>query len=218
MKSYKVIKDYKNKKRGFTMIEALVSITIMTVIFGAPIALSFKMSSRFDYIQKKMIANNLAQEGVEIVNAFRSNAAISCIRAGDCDGDDMLPFWSDATNGFMVRMLARCESSPCAVDLEGLHKSIKNDGTIDYTQFIPASNCTNLYSHDIGPYTCTSQNGMTGELPSGFARYIRAERYNELAGNPITAETELLITSGVKFYSEGEEKSVEIKVLLKTFN
>ncbi len=218
MKFYKMIKEYKNKKRGFTIIEALISITIMTVIFGAPISLSFKMNSQFDYIQKKMIANNLAQEGVEIINAFRSNAAISCLRSGDCDPSNMSPFWTDGVNGFIAKMITACQSSPCAIDLEGLDKGIKADGSIDYTQFIAATNCASLYSHDVGPYTCRSQTGMTGESPSGFARYIMVERYNDTATNPMSANTELLVISGIKFYSGGEEKKVEVKAILKTIN
>lgn len=218
MKLYKIIKEYKNNKRGFTMMEALVSITIMTVIFGAPIALSFKMSSQFDYISKKMIANNLAQEGIEIVEAFRANAAISCLHSGDCDPSNMSPFWTDSVNGFVNKMIVKCQGSPCAVDLEGLNKSIKSDGNVDYNQFIAASNCSSLYSHTVGPYTCATQSGMTGEASSGFARYIEIERYNDVFTNPMSANTELLVTSGVKFYSGGEQKTVEIKAILKTFN
>ena len=218
MKLLKIIKEYKNNKAGFTLMEALVSITIMTVIFGAPIALSFKMNSQFDYISKKMIANNLAQEGVEIINAFRANAAITCLRNGDCDPSNMSPFWTDTNNGFVNKMITRCAGTPCAVDLEGLSKSIANDGSIDYNQFIAASNCVSLYSHTVGPYTCASQSGMIGESSSGFARYITVARYNDIFTNPMSANTELLVTSGVKFYSGGEQKIVEIKSVLKTFN
>lgn len=218
MKFNKIIKEYKNKKRGFTMMEALVSIAIMTVIFSAPIALSFKMSSQFDYISKKMIANNLAQEGIEIVEAFRANAAISCLRAGDCDSSNMTPFWTDTTNGFVNKMISKCASTPCAVDLEGLSKSIKSDSSVDYDQFIAASNCISLYSHSVGPYTCATQSGMAGEASSGFARSITVERYNDIFTNPMSTNTELLVTSGVKFYSGGEQKTVEIKAILKTFN
>lgn len=199
------------------MMEALVSITIMTVIFGAPIALSFKMNSQFDYISKKMIANNLAQEGIEIVEAFKANAAITCLHNGDCDPSNMSPFWTDS-DGFVNKMITKCASTPCAVDLEGLSKSIANDGSIDYNQFIAASNCASLYSHMVGPYTCSVQNGMVGEASSGFARYITVARYNDIFSDPMSANTELLVTSGVKFYSGGEQKTVEIKAVLKTFN
>lgn len=218
MKFCKMIKEYKNNKGGFTMMEALVSITIMTVIFGAPIALSFKMNSQFDYIYKKMIANNLAQEGIEIVEAFRANAAIVCLRNGDCDPSNMSPFWTDTTNGFVNKMIAKCAGTPCAVDLEGLSKSLYADGSIDYNQFIASSNCTSLYSHSVGPYTCASQSGMVGEGPSGFARYITVAIYNDIFTNPMSANTELLVTSGVKFYSGGEQKVVEVKAILKTLN
>ncbi len=206
-----------NRNRGFTLIEALVSITIMVMIFSSPLSLAFKMNSHFDYLQKKIIANNLAQEGVEIVTAFRANAAMACLRAGDCDTSNMLHYWSDVTDGFITQMLSKCATA-CAIDMQGLHSGIKADGSVDYSQFIAATNCKSMYMHDDGPYTCASYADFSGDATSGFARYIRVARYNDSAGVAMSGDTELLVVSGIKFYSNGQEHTVEVKSVLKIIN
>ena len=206
-----------SKKRGFTLMEALVSIAIMSVIFASPLALAFNMYSKFDYLQKKMIANNLAQEGVEIVEIFRANAAILCIKNGDCDANNMSYFWTDSANGFVNNMLKQCQTE-CAIDYTAIHSGFTNTGDIDYSKFQSATNCNNMYVHDNGIYTCVTYPTITGEAKSGFARYIKVERYNDLASSPMSANTELLLTSGVTFYTNGELKRAEIKTILKTIN
>ncbi len=201
--------------RGFTMLEALVSITILTLVFVAPLGLAFKMNSQFDYIQKKVVANNLAQEGIEMVQAFRADAALSCIKNGECDAGNMDKFWVPVSTGFVQRMKDRCIDS-CAIDMIGLHNVVNAAGNVDYDQFIAATSCTGMYAHDAGPYTCATVAGMVGEVKSGYSRYIKVEQYNNTA--VIDKNTELLVTSGISFYTQGELKKVEVKAILKAIN
>ena len=208
------IKIIEKWKRGFTLIEALVSITILVVIFTAPLGLAFKMDSKFDYLQKKIVANSLAQEGMEIVTAFRANALISCLRAADCDSQNSLVAWMS----FVQNIQARCQNG-CAADLASVRNSILADGSIDYSVLELDTTCANMYSHDTGPYTCMSNIKMLGEAQSGYARSIKIVRMDGLPfSSPVTGDTELLVTSSISFVAGGVAKTINIKTILKKLN
>jgi len=60
-----------SKSNGFTLIEALVALVILTVALGPALVLSSNISSTASSIQNNLIAANLAQEGVEVIRALR---------------------------------------------------------------------------------------------------------------------------------------------------
>lgn len=61
----------KLNSKGFTLIEALVALVILTISLGPALILSSSVSSTASVIQNNLIAANLAQEGVEVVRALR---------------------------------------------------------------------------------------------------------------------------------------------------
>ena len=61
----------KLNSKGFTLIEALVSLVILTIALGPALILSSNISSTASVIQNNLIAANLAQEGVEVIRALR---------------------------------------------------------------------------------------------------------------------------------------------------
>src|SRR3989344_2938749 len=56
---------------GFTLIEALVALVILTVALGPALVLSSNISSTASVIQNNLIAANLSQEGVEVIRSLR---------------------------------------------------------------------------------------------------------------------------------------------------
>lgn len=56
---------------GFTLIEALVALVILTIALGPALVLSSDITNVASVIQNDLIAANLAQEGVEVVRALR---------------------------------------------------------------------------------------------------------------------------------------------------
>ncbi len=63
-----------NKNRlnkGFTLVEALVSLVVLTIALGPALVLSSNITSTASIIQNNLIAANLAQEAVEVVRAIR---------------------------------------------------------------------------------------------------------------------------------------------------
>ena len=56
---------------GFTLVEALVALVILTLALGPALVLSSSISSTASILQNNLIAANLSQEGVEVVRALR---------------------------------------------------------------------------------------------------------------------------------------------------
>lgn len=56
---------------GFTLIEALVALVVLTMALGPALVLSSNISSTASVIRNNLIAANLSQEGVEVVRALR---------------------------------------------------------------------------------------------------------------------------------------------------
>ena len=63
----------RNLEKGFTLIEALVALVILTVSLGPALVLSSNISSTSSVIQNNLIAANLSQEGVEVIRALRDS-------------------------------------------------------------------------------------------------------------------------------------------------
>src|SRR3989338_6349481 len=57
--------------KGFTLIEALVALVILTLALGPALVLPGNISSTPSIIQNNLIAANLSQEGVEVIRALR---------------------------------------------------------------------------------------------------------------------------------------------------
>ena len=60
-----------SSSKGFTLIEALVALVILTTALGPALVLSSNISSTASVIQNNLIAANLSQEGLEVVRALR---------------------------------------------------------------------------------------------------------------------------------------------------
>ena len=62
-----------SSSKGFTLIEALVALIILTVALGPALILSSNVSSTASVIRNNLIAANLSQEGVEVIRALRDS-------------------------------------------------------------------------------------------------------------------------------------------------
>ncbi len=57
--------------KGFTLIEALVALVILSIGLGPALILSSSLSATASVVKNNLVAANLAQEGVEVVRALR---------------------------------------------------------------------------------------------------------------------------------------------------
>jgi prepilin-type N-terminal cleavage/methylation domain-containing protein len=80
----------KNSKRGFTLIETLVAVTILSAAVAGPMVLSIKSIGSASVSQDQLVAFYLGQEVVEYVrnvrdtNLIKSNGWLD--RLSDCKG------------------------------------------------------------------------------------------------------------------------------------
>ena len=97
-----------NRQKGFTLLEALVAISILMVAVSAPIAIAQKGLSSAVYSKDQMIASYLAQDALEYIKNKRDEITIndansdwqdlslfrqadqSCFSANGCDIDTVL--------------------------------------------------------------------------------------------------------------------------------
>lgn len=63
-------------KKGYTLIETLVALSLLTFALIGPVSLIITSLNREYFSQNKLIAANLAQEGIELVRTIRENNVI----------------------------------------------------------------------------------------------------------------------------------------------
>jgi len=129
-----------NNKNGFTLIEALVSLVILTLALGPALVLSSNISSTASVIQHNLVATNLAQEGLEVARAIR-----------DSNWFNGLPFDNGLTDGiYRIRRLP----TPALLPL-GTNPPLKidnghyNNATGTYTIFRRTVTVTKINSEEI---------------------------------------------------------------------
>ncbi|MBI5421496.1 MAG: hypothetical protein HZA35_04285 [Parcubacteria group bacterium] len=87
------------KEKGSMLIEAIVAISIFMVAFGSVLALNAQALHIVPQISKRLIASELAQEGVEIVrNHITTNAIRSKAFNDGINVDGYYPAFSDVSS------------------------------------------------------------------------------------------------------------------------
>jgi len=124
-----------NSKKGFTLIEALVAVSILMVAVAAPITIAQKGLSSAVYSKDQMIASYLAQDAIEYVINQRDQASINnpafdwgefkidfdiCTDEAGCEIDTVDPFDS------FLHIRARVGEG------EFIKKSFDSDGEFEF--------------------------------------------------------------------------------------
>lgn len=98
---------------GFTLIETLVAISLLTVAIVAPMTLVAQSLSAAIHARDQITAYSLAQEGIEAVRAIRDNNILA--NAIFSEGRNLLsgipigtPFTIDASKGTAVEAIDTC--------------------------------------------------------------------------------------------------------------
>lgn len=173
------------KAQGFTLIETLVAVTIITVavsgaVFAANSSLAAAMISR-----DRLTASYLAQEGVEYVRAMRDDAFLHA--SGATASTDA---WTDFVSGSSDWSITGCETTMCTLDPTQSMKTGSGFALNGYANNAP------LYFAN-GGYTQNSSNGVK----TPFTRTIQASALSNTEekivstvtwnfhGNQITTQT-----------------------------
>ena len=103
---FKIVQNSSTKK-GFTLIETLVAISILMLAVTGPLVISQKGLSAAAYAKDQMIAYYLAQDAMEYVRNVRDTNAVSGV--GTAIGADWLSFLINGS-------LSACIGGTCKVD------------------------------------------------------------------------------------------------------
>lgn len=67
------LKERRSKQKGFTLVEALISFSILAMAFGAFISSTTTAMKSFEYAEERHLASKMAQEGIELAINKKNN-------------------------------------------------------------------------------------------------------------------------------------------------
>lgn len=202
----------KQKKSGFTLVEALVAVIILLIVITATLGAISSSLSYMRYSSDRIKASFLAQDVLEYIRAVRDTNVIQTVREVSTPATWITPFEICSV------------SSPCKIDttvslniFSNAVASVTNcnmsstgsDGCILYSKNISDENV--IYGTKIAQ-SIFSEGNIEGWVPSKFTRYVTFEPINhERKGQ--TKDDEYKVTATVKWTDIG---GVERDVVLTT--
>ena len=167
--------NLKNRNSGFTIVEALVAITILLIAVVGPLSLLSIALRDSIYIRNEITANYLAQEGLEVITYFSETGNLVTPGVYCIDGTE---------EGFSQAVFAGDEDS-CRVQLFGTSPDLYyghdrgGENTI-FTRYVTVQGLNNSLANDAGgeeyKITSTVKWNNSGRLV-GNARSIVYETH-----------------------------------------
>lgn len=151
---------------GFTLIETLVAIAIITIAVAGPLYSADRAIVAADGSRYQLIASYLAQEGIEYVRAMRDNEYLAAYQAGGLNVSSTS--WSSFISGSDAGSITQCRPTTCTLD-PVLRPMGTGSGFALNT--CSGSSCTPLYLAN-GVYT--QQSGIFGAALTPFTRTVQA--------------------------------------------
>ncbi len=147
---------------GFTLIETMVAITILTLAIAGPLFTASRAIVAAQISRDQLTASYLAQEGIEYVRAMRDNAYLSAYQAGGANVS------TTAWDTFLNASINQCRATTCTLDPS------RNMGSGSGMSLSPCSgsSCVSLYVTQLsnGTYGYTQQGGTA----TPFTRTVQA--------------------------------------------
>ncbi len=181
-------------KKGLTMVETLVAISILTIAVIGPLGIIAQALHTSYYTRDQMTAYYLAQEAVEHVRNLRDNQGLAITKAYlDGTAEESLPNW-----------LGMNASNPTDYKLFGTEATLPPYGTsIASARYSLSKNTITGYSFaacptgDVCPYLQKDENGIFGGTSAGatttqFRREIYFQRLSSVAP-PVPQEFKMVV-------------------------
>ncbi len=179
--------NYQKQKKGFTLVETLVAITVLLLVIIGPMTVAQKGIQNAYYANEQIVGVFLAQEAIESVRALRDEEALNAYQdyiVGNPGAEtwDWIP--------------VECLSEDCAFVPDSVTPIIPCTDT-------DVGSCEIWKNVDTGSYTHVS-----GDADTPFTRTIRLE---EFPGG--IAEVTVNVTWNAKIFG-GTDRSVQLQTWL----
>ncbi len=152
---------------GFTLIEALVAVTILTLSVVGPLFTASRAIVAAQIARDQLTASYLAQEGIEYVRAMRDNEYLAAYAAGGSTVSQ--DAWISFLTGGNAASIASCRVTTCTLDPS---RSMGTGAGFSLTPCSPTSNsCAPLHLTLLanGAYGYTQQGGVA----TSFTRTVQ---------------------------------------------
>jgi len=172
---------------GFTLVETLVAVSILTLSVSAPLYTASRAIVAAEIARDQLTASYLAQEGIEYARMMRDDAYLSAYQVGGVNISTVA--WTAFLSGGSTAAITQCIVATCTLDparLMGVGSSL---------QPCSGGTCTPLYLSN-GIYTMQQVGTKTA-----FKRTVRASTI---------LPTEELITSTVSWDFHGTTHMITV--------
>lgn len=183
-------------RRGFSLVEAIMSITILLVGVLAVVSLGIAMVSQARFTNAQVVASQLAREGVEVVRALRDSNWLEAEDAGGVDWNDGLFLGTDYS------AVLEWDSS--------LNAWVVDFDAIDFGSCATGFDCTRLYSN-----TATFESAQFSAVPPATwieTEYQRLVRLFPVCRSLADETIETTLTADGTTCISGSEEQVGIDV------
>lgn len=192
-----MMKKY-TQQSGFTLIETLIAILILSLAIGALLTLTAGGFFGIRYAKNDIVASNLLQESLEYVRNSRDNAAQS-------DSGTSWGIWQS-------RYAACASDDGCMInpyaDTDG-GKVQACSGDCDQLKYFP----------DAGFYGYNDTDIFNTTGGQGFATsFVRTVHMTEIAPTGVNVDPQLLVTATMEWMNGTNKKSTTQSIVLTRWN
>jgi prepilin-type N-terminal cleavage/methylation domain-containing protein len=192
----------KNNQSGFSLVETLVAITILLIVITGPLTLVSNSARSTNFANDQVMANFLAQEGLELVQSVRDDLLIPKFAIPPPGGNA----WNDFMSTVNSNIVRNCfNASGC-----GLDQATDSTGTVRPYNCSTISNCRlhfdttadqrSMYTHVAGSDTETR-----------YTRVITMTR-------GVTSTGQVEVVSTVTWRSDGQRAEQSVQTVTYLFD
>lgn len=154
--------------KGFTLIETLIAITIVTVATAGSLTVASRVIVASQISRDKLTASYLAQEGIEHVRLMRDNEYLSAYQAGG--GSVSSDAWNNFLTGNDDNSVTNCRASACSMESDMLQVSGHNQMAV-----CAPSGCDPIFLDKLagGQYFYTTRPSASYVAKTPFVRSVQ---------------------------------------------